>query len=303
MAPKRGLGRGLDALIPESAPKKKANAVNEKTQKKEDAPGSFRMIDIKKIQRNADQPRKDFNEDALEELADSIRQFGVLEPLVVVDRGSYYMIVVGERRWRAAMKAGLKEVPASVQDLTDQEIVEIALIENLQREDLNEIEEALTYKRLMDEFHMKQDEIANRVSKSRTAITNSIRLLKLCEPVQRMIIDDKISSGHARAIISIDDPDKQLEIAETIFDQRLSVREVEKLIRKLSKKEDKKKEPKIDKSLLAIYSDIEENLKQHLSTKVAIVPSSKNAGAGRLEIDFYSHEDLERLMNLLNQAK
>ena len=289
----RGLGKGLDALIPNVDTKGKS-AERDTDEKKE--PDT--IVKITKIEPNREQPRKNFDEDALQELADSIKQFGLLQPILVQDRKTYYEIIAGERRWRAAKLAGLKEVPVTIRDYTDQEIVEISLIENIQREDLNPIEEALAYKRLLTEFNLKQDEVAERVSKSRTAVTNSMRLLKLCDEVQQMIIDDMISSGHARALISIEDPEEQYNIAQKIFDEKLSVRDVEKLVKNLNKPEKPKKEKEEDKSLEVIYQDVEEKLKQSLGTKVAI--ASKGNGSGKIEIEFYSHDDLEKIISLLN---
>lgn len=291
----RGLGKGLDALIPNvSADTKGKNAVKDTEEKKE--PDT--IVKITKIEPNREQPRKNFDEDALQELADSIKQFGLLQPILVQDRKTHYEIIAGERRWRAAKLAGLKEVPVIIRDYTEREIVEISLIENIQREDLNPIEEALAYKRLLTEFNLKQDEIAERVSKSRTAVTNSMRLLKLCDEVQQMIIDDMISSGHARALISIEDPEEQYNIAQKIFDEKLSVRDVEKLVKNLNKPEKPKKEKEEDKSLEVIYQDVEEKLKQSLGTKVAI--ASKGNGSGKIEIEFYSHDDLEKIISLLS---
>ncbi|MCR5503567.1 MAG: ParB/RepB/Spo0J family partition protein [Lachnospiraceae bacterium] len=299
MAQKRGLGRGLDSIIPQGGAVKPEVSSDGKNA----GDGVLMTVGIEKLQNNKNQPRRVFDEDALEELSDSIKKNGILEPLLVVDRGNHYMIVAGERRWRAAMKAGLKKVPVIVRDLSEQEIVVIALLENLQRRDLNEIEQAMAYKRLIDEFGWKQDEVAEQVSKSRTAVSNTLRLLKLCESVQQMIIDDKLSAGHARAIISVEDPDEQFRLAEEIFDKRLSVREAEKLARDLGKTKPNIRTQNVDKSLLAIYREVEENLKQRLKTKVAIIPSSKNDGSGKLQIEFYAHEDLEKLMDLLNKAE
>ena len=297
----RGLGEGLDALIPNSfeneSVSKKAKVKSDNENKGEKKEGEV-MVNITKVEPNREQPRKNFDEDALEELAESIKQFGLLQPILVQDRKTYYEIIAGERRWRAAKKAGLKEVPVIIKNLTEQEIVEISLIENIQREDLNPIEEALAYKKLLTEFNLKQDEVADRVSKSRTAVTNSMRLLKLCDEVQQMIINDMISTGHARALIGIEDPEEQYAIAQRIFDEKLSVRDVEKLVKNLGKPKLKKPNDK-DKSLEIIYRDIEENLKQKLSTKVAI--SSKGNGTGKIEIEFYSHEDLEKLIDLLSK--
>lgn len=294
----RGLGKGLDALIPSGINEKSEKT--EKQKKTEEKYGGETIVNITKVEPNREQPRKNFDEDALEELAESIKQFGLLQPILVQDRKTYYEIIAGERRWRAAKKAGLKEVPVIIKNLSEQEIVEISLIENIQRENLNPIEEAQAYKRLLTEFNLKQDEVAERVAKSRTAVTNSMRLLKLCDDVQQMVIEGMISTGHARALISIEDPEQQYNIAQQIFDEKLSVRDVEKLVKNLNKpaKVSSKKET-IDKSLEAVYQDIEENLKQKLSTKVSI--TSKGNGAGKLEIEFYSHDDLERLMDLLSR--
>lgn len=294
----RGLGKGLDALIPSGINEKSEKT--EKQKKTEEKSGGETIVNITKVEPNREQPRKNFDEDALEELAESIKQFGLLQPILVQDRKTYYEIIAGERRWRAAKKAGLKEVPIIIKNLSEQEIVEISLIENIQRENLNPIEEAQAYKRLLTEFNLKQDEVAERVAKSRTAVTNSMRLLKLCDDVQQMVIEGMISTGHARALISIEDPEQQYNIAQQIFDEKLSVRDVEKLVKNLNKpaKVSSKKET-IDKSLEAVYQDIEENLKQKLSTKVSI--TSKGNGAGKLEIEFYSHDDLERLMDLLSR--
>ncbi len=290
----RGLGKGLDSLIPAQVPKTEPAKPEEKT---EDDGAKGIYVKITKVEPNREQPRKNFDEDALQELADSITQYGIVEPLIVQDRKTYYEIIAGERRWRAAKLAGLKEVPVIVRNYSEQEIVEISLIENIQREDLNPIEEAQAYKRLLTEFNLKQDEVAERVSKSRTAVTNSMRLLKLCDEVQQMIIDDMISTGHARALISIEDPEQQYTIAQKVFDEKLSVRDVEKLVKNLNKPEKAKKEPVTDKALEAVYQSLEEKLKQALGTKVSI--SSKGEGAGKLEIEFYTHDDLEKITDLL----
>ena len=285
----RGLGKGLDALIPSAESKVK----NKEKNLAEEKPDSF--VDINRVEPNREQPRKHFDEDALLELSESIKQFGLLQPILVQDRDSYYEIVAGERRWRAAKLAGLKEVPVIIRKYTEQEILEISLIENIQREDLNEIEEAQAYKRLMTEFNLKQDEIAERVSKSRTAVTNSMRLLKLCDEVQKMIINDMITAGHARAIISIEDPEEQYNLAQKIFDEKMSVREVEKYIKNMNKPEKPKK--KENKSLMVIYQEKEEVLKQALSTKVSVI--GKGNGTGKIEIEFFSHDDFDRLMDIL----
>lgn len=291
----RGLGKGLDSLIPKADTK----AESVKTTEKAEDSAKETLVKITMVEPNREQPRKNFDEDALQELADSIKQFGLLQPILVQDRKTYYEIIAGERRWRAAKLAGLKEVPVIIRDYTDQEIVEISLIENIQREDLNPIEEAQAYKKLLTEFNLKQDEVAERVSKSRTAVTNSMRLLKLCDEVQQMIIDDMISTGHARALISIEDPEQQYMIAQRVFDEKLSVREVEKLVKDLNKPQKPKKEIIEDKSLDIIYQDIEEKLKQSLGTKVSI--SSKGNGVGKLEIEFYTHDDLDKMIELLTR--
>ena len=294
MALKRGLGRGLDSLIPTNVMMEsevKHSTVSTASSPEEEKDGTL-MVKLSKVEPNREQPRKNFDEDSLQELAESLKQFGMLQPILVQNRGDYYEIIAGERRWRAAKIAGLKEVPVIVRELTDQEIVEISLIENIQREDLNPIEEAQAYKRLLTEFHLKQDEVAERVSKSRTAVTNSMRLLKLCDEVQKMVVDDMISTGHARALISIEDPEEQYLIAQKIFDEKLSVREVEKLVKDLHKPPKPPKEE--NKTLQAIYQEISERLKQSLSTKVSV--SAKQNGAGKIEIEFYNHEDLERLL-------
>ncbi len=216
----KGLGKGLDALIPNTVETKKEKIKKEKVSSEQNKE-SERTVKITMVEPNREQPRKNFDEDSLIELAESIKQFGLLQPILVQDRKTYFEIVAGERRWRAAKIAGLKEVPVIVRDLTEQEIVEISLIENIQRENLNPIEEAMAYKRLLTEFDLKQDEVAERVSKSRTAVTNSMRLLKLCDEVQQMIIDDMITTGHARALISIEDKEQQYAIAQKIFDEKL----------------------------------------------------------------------------------
>lgn len=295
-AKRGGLGKGLDSLIKENKTAKHTAPV-----KKEVVNAGPIMMKINDVEPNRDQPRKHFEEDALLELADSIKQFGILQPLIVQKRNDYYEIIAGERRWRAAKQAGVKEVPVIIKEYTDQEIVEISLIENIQRENLNPIEEAQAYKRLLNEFRLKQDEVAERVSKSRTAVTNSMRLLKLCDEVQQMIINGMISTGHARALIGIEDPEKQYNIAQRIFDEKLSVRDVEKLVKNIDKPSTTKlrKPNETDKSLEIIYQDIEDRLKEKLSTKVSI--SGKGNGAGKIEIEFYNHDDLDKLVDMLTR--
>lgn len=290
----RGLGKGLDSLIPNAVGEAKKDANKKVPEEK----GPETIVKITKVEPNREQPRKNFDEDALQELADSIKQFGLLQPILVQDRKDYYEIIAGERRWRAAKLAGLKEVPVIIRNYTEQEIVEISLIENIQREDLNPIEEAQAYKRLLTEFNLKQDEVAERVSKSRAAVTNSIRLLKLSDEVQQMVIDEMISTGHARALLAVENPEEQYNLAQKIFDEKLSVRDVEKLVKNLHKPAKPKKLD--DKALQAIYQDIEEKLKQKLSTKVTV--SSKGEGAGKIEIEFYNHEDLDRLLEMIGST-
>ncbi len=292
---KGGLGRGINALIPPSEEAKKS--VEKVSSSLVSDTDKEIMVNITKIEPNRTQPRKNFDEDALQELSDSIKQFGVIQPLIVQDRKDHYEIIAGERRWRAAKKAGLKEVPVIIKNYTEQEIVEISIIENIQREDLNPIEEAFAYKRLLEEFNLKQDQVAERVSKSRAAVTNSMRLLKLSDKVQQMVIDEMISTGHARAILSIEDPEEQYNMAQKIFDEKLSVREVEKIMKNYGKPTKEKKLK--DNQLEIIYQDIEEKLKQKLGAKVAI--SSKGNGAGKIEIEFYTNDDLEKLVDMLSK--
>lgn len=294
----RGLGKGLDVLIKPSTKNETepqaGESVNQKTEKKEDGI----LVKLTMVEPNRKQPRKDFNEDSLQELADSIRQVGLIQPILVQDRKDHYEIVAGERRWRAAKIAGLKEIPVIIRNYTEQEIMEISLIENIQREDLNPIEEAQAYKRLLTEFNLKQDEVAERVSKSRTAVTNSIRLLKLDDRVQQMVIEDMLSTGHARALLSVENPEEQYGLAQKIFDERLNVRDVEKLVKNLHKPQKEKKETG-SSTMQAIYQDIEDKLKQKLSTKVVI--TSKGEGSGKIEIEFYNHEDLDRLLDMIGK--
>lgn len=298
---KSGLGKGLDSLIPET---KKITEKNKESQNGgNDVYKDAVMVDIQKVEPNREQPRKNFDEDALLELSDSIKQFGILQPLLVQDKNDYYEIIAGERRWRAAKMAKMKEVPVIIKNLTDQEIVEISLIENIQREDLNPIEEAIAYKRLLEEFNLKQDEVAERVSKSRTAVTNSMRLLKLSDQVQQMVIDDMLTTGHARALLGISDSEKQFTIAQKIFDEKLSVRETEKLIKKMQteKKNSSKKDAPVDPKMDIIYQDLEEKLKHIFGTKVMI--NKKDAKKGVIEIEYYSQEELDRFIEMFQTIK
>lgn len=289
----RGLGKGLDSLIPNTVAESKKNRENQSDTKA--TPDTF--VKITRIEPNKEQPRKNFDEDALLELSESIKQFGLIQPILVQDRDSYYEIIAGERRWRAAKLAGLKEVPVIIKKYTDQEIVEISLIENIQREDLNPIEEAQAYKRLLTEFSLKQDEVAERVSKSRTAVTNSMRLLKLSDEVQQMVISEMISTGHARALLAIESHEQQYQIAQRIFDERLSVREVEKLVKNLTKPAKPSKE--LIKDISFIYQNMENKLKETLGTKVSIV--SKGSGTGKIEIEFFSNDEMDRLYEILSK--
>lgn len=290
---KSGLGKGLDSMIPVYPVKPRSSKENQKEEKPEK---NEQLLKITEVEPNRDQPRKKFDEDSLLELADSIKQFGVLQPLIVQKRDDYYEIIAGERRWRAAKMAGLKEIPVIIKEFTDQEIVEISLIENIQREDLNPIEEAQAYKRLLTEFHLKQDEVAERVSKSRTAVTNSMRLLKLDSRVQQMLIDDMLTTGHARALLSIEDPELQWKAANRIFDEKMSVRDVEKMVKSLqNKKEEKPK--KQDTAYDYAYKDMEEKMKAILGTKVTVHHRSDHKG--KIEIEYYSDDELERIYDML----
>lgn len=288
----RGLGKGLDSLIPD---------VEVRTKKKQETDDKTpeTLVNINKVEPNREQPRKKFDEDALQELADSIKQYGLLQPILVQQREDFYEIVAGERRWRAAKLAGLKEVPVIIKHLTEQEIVEISLIENIQRENLNPIEEAMAYKRLLTEFNLKHDELAERVSKNRTTITNSMRLLKLNEEVQQMVINEMLTPGHARALLAIEDSDKQYEIACKVFDEKLSVRDTEKLVKNLDKPAKEKKTT--SEVLQLIYKEIEDKLRVKIGAKVGVIP--KDEQKGKIEIDYYSQEELERIVELLTSVK
>ncbi len=303
MAVKKGLGKGLDSLITDKVSTKPETKKEKEKKPESEHPADAVMMDINKVEPNREQPRKKFDEDALLELAESIKQFGVLQPLLVQERDNYYEIIAGERRWRAAKLAGIKEIPVIIKKLTEQEIMEISLIENIQREDLNPIEEALAYKRLLTEFHLKQDEVAERVSKSRTAVTNAMRLLKLNEKVQQMVIDEMLTTGHARALLGIEDQEKQYIVAQKIFDEKLSVRDTEKLVKNIQNEKKTKKEEtkKIDPKLEAIYHDLEEQMKGILGTKVSIQP--RDAKKGKLEIEYYSQDELDRIIDLLRTVQ
>lgn len=316
---KNGLGRGLDAFFPDrtSAVKESTRKTTTKTVKAEKKTGETEkeagntvaakrktagsksgamFVKISSVEPNINQPRKQFDEDALLELSESIKQYGILQPLLVSDKKDYYEIVAGERRWRAAKLAGLKEVPVIVKEFTDQELVEISLIENIQREDLNPVEEAMAYKRLIDEFHLKQDEVAERVGKSRTAVTNSMRLLKLSEKVQQMLIDEMITAGHARAILAISDKEKQETVAMKVFDEKLSVRETEALVKRMLEPPKTEKKSKFTTAEDAIYESLEEKMKSIIGTRVQI--HRKKNDKGKIEIEYYSKDELERIIDL-----
>ena len=284
---KTGLGKGLDSMIP---PKDTPKAV--KGKESASSKTGETILKINEVEPNKKQPRKFFNEEALMELSDSIKQHGIVQPLVVKKQKDYYEIIAGERRWRAAKMAGLKEVPVVIKDYSPQEIMEVALIENIQREDLNPVEEAKAYQNLIKEYNLKQEEVANRVSKSRSAITNSLRLLKLCDPVLNYLIEETISSGHARALLALDDPEKQVSAAEKIVKEHLSVRETEKLVKNLNQPE--KKVPKKELKNDFVYKDMEEKLKQKIGTKVKINRKSENSG--KIEIEYYTQDDLEKII-------
>lgn len=306
MPTKKGLGRGLNQLIPtgdeartksKSTPGETTNTITKEVVK-EVVKEVEQKVKITQIEPNKSQPRKQFDEDALQELADSIKQYGVLEPLIVTKKGKFYEIIAGERRWRAARLAGVKEVPVVIREYTDREIMEISLIENIQREDLNPIEEALAYESLINEYSLTQEEVAEKVSKNRSTIANSLRLLKLCDEVRQMIIEDKLTTGHARALIPIEDAELQTEAANFIFDNKLSVRDTEIYIKKLLSIPKESKENIVATNDLSIfYNDIESRLKDILGAKIAI--KSKNNEKGKIEINYYSQDELERITEML----
>ena len=290
MAMKKGLGKGLDSMIPEKKTKAEMKEVQDK---------ALAEIKISEIDPNIGQPRKSFNEDELLELAESIKIHGVIQPIILTKRGKRYEIIAGERRWRASKLAGLTKIPAVIREYTDKEIMEVSLIENIQRQDLNPIEEALAFKNLIDEYKMKQDDLAERVSKSRSAITNALRLLKLDDKVKAMLAEGLISTGHARAILAVEDKNKQQILATRIFDEKLSVRETEKLVKQILENKESKKEEKSSEKL--IYKKLEDSLKSIIGSKVSI--KGKDNGKGKIEIDYYSIEELDRITELLSTIK
>lgn len=310
MAKRTGLGKGLGAIfgedVVEQSDTENKNVSREtlsghSKEEKKDEPGKEYMMRVSSIEPNRGQPRKKFDEESIAELADSIKKYGILQPLLVQKQGDYYEIVAGERRWRAAKEAGLKEVPVVIKEYTKQQAMEIALIENVQREDLNPIEEAQAYQQLLQEFDLTQEEIAERVSRSRTAITNCMRLLKLDRRVQEMLIQGQISSGHARALLALENMDAQYQIGLKIIDQKLSVREVEKLVKLLGKPKKPERPKEEEKDLSFIFKDLEERMKQAMGTKVII--NKKDRNKGRIEIEYYSEAELERIVELIESIK
>ena len=301
---KKGLGKGLGAIFGEDVVKEskeeleKAKAKRAAAAEEIDEKGRILMLKLDLIQPNKEQPRKTFDEEQINELAGSIKQYGVLQPLLVQKSGSFYEIIAGERRWRAAKAAGLKEVPAVLKEYSRQEAMEISLIENVQRADLNPIEEALAYQQLIREFDLTQEEIAARVAKSRVAITNTMRLLKLDEQIQNMLIQGVITSGHARAFLSLEDKGLQLKAAKEVLDKKLSVRETEKLVKRMQREAagEKKEEKKPDEALTLIYQNLD-RMKSVMGTKVSIHNKDKNKG--RIEIEYYSEAELERIVEMI----
>ncbi len=296
--------KGLDALISKNRGSSSVKPDNSPFLKSGSAAASddniIKIVKISSVVPNKEQPRKTFNEESLSELTESVRQHGVIVPLLVQEKGKYLEIIAGERRWRAAKLAGLKEVPVIIKDYTDAEAAEISLIENIQREDLNPIEEADAYKRLIDDYDLTQEEVAKKVSKSRSAVTNSMRLLKLDERVQRLLIDDIISMGHARALLAIENNEVQFQTANTVISRKMSVRETESFVKKLTKAKPEK--PVEDTMQLdTVYAELEEKLKAALGTKVSI--HRKRAGKGSIEIEYYSQDELERLLAMINSIK
>lgn len=330
MAKKMGLGKGLGAIFGEDIVEQKnveqkqenskttaaekdvqatvgkktavkQQVTTKNTEKDKEIEGREIYLKLSTIDPNYEQPRKDFKEESIQELADSMKKYGVLQPLLVQKKGERYEIIAGERRWRAAKEAGLKEVPVIIREYTKQQTMEIALIENVQREDLNPIEEAVAYQQLMEEFGLTQEEIASRVSKNRATITNSMRLLKLDRRVQDMLIQGQISSGHARALLSLEEAEQQYQIGLKIIAEKLSVREVEKLVKALAKPKKEKKKEEEERDISFVYHDLEERMKQIMGTKVSI--NRKDRNKGRIEIEYYSEAELERLIELIESIR
>lgn len=278
MNKKYGLGKGLGALIPEE------NSKDE----------SILKVSINLIKANSEQPRKNFAEEKIMQLAESIKEHGIIQPLVLKKEGNVYSIIAGERRWRAAKSIGLKEVPAVILDLDDKSVLEVSLIENIQREDLNPIEEAIAYKKLIDEFFLTQEELSKRIGKSRTAIANCMRLLNLDKRVQEYLVDGVITEGHGRALLGIEDRETQYQIAQSIIDDQLSVRQVEMLIKNMNKPK-KTAEKRKDNNLYV--SDIKQKLEGLFNTKVVL---TSKGNKGKIQIEYYSEEDLQRIIDILN---
>ena len=284
MSKKFGLGKGLEALISENE-----ENINES--------GNKLFIPLNKIKNNADQPRKSFDNEKIAELAESIKHHGIILPLILMKKNDDYVIIAGERRWRAAKMVGLKEVPAIIMDVTDKEVLELSLIENIQRQDLNPLEEALAYKKLIDNFKFTKEELSKRIGKSRTAITNCMRLINLDDRVKEYIIQGVLSEGHGRALLAIDDGDLQYAIAQKVIDESLSVRELERLIKKVYATEKKKKnDDKVDDNNI-YYKNIEEKLQSYFGTKINL---SYKKDKGKIEIEYYSEEDLQRILDMMN---
>lgn len=291
MSKKFGLGKGLNALIPEDTV-----ILEPKKGKDKNADNGYSLIDINLIKSNESQPRKSFDDEKIMELAESIKSNGIIQPLILREDKDEYIIVAGERRWRAAKYIGIKEIPSVIMDLTEKQILEISLIENIQREDLNSIEEAIAYKKLISDFDLTQEQLSKRIGKSRVAITNTMRLLNLSEDVQQYIIEGVISEGHGRALLAITDSKLQCELAQNVIDDKLSVRELEFLIRKLKTKSEPSKS-KAKKETNPYYKEVIEKLENYFGTKVNV--TNKN-NKGKIEIEYYSEEDLQRILEIIN---
>ncbi|MBZ2175689.1 ParB/RepB/Spo0J family partition protein [Schnuerera sp. xch1] len=283
---KRGLGRGLSALISDES---QVDLFHDDVDK-----GSIINIDISMIEANEEQPRKDFEEKSLEELKESIIQHGVIQPLVVRKKGNKYQIITGERRWRASKAANLKKVPCIIKEIDDKEVIKLALIENLQREDLNPIEEAYAFKGLIEDYDLTQEEVAQSVGKSRSYIANTMRLLKLNKEIIDYIFAGKMSSGHGKALLGVKDNNRRLKIAKIVVENNLNVRETEKLVNNTKKKKARTKAKPVQKD--PFIEEIEENLMRMLGTKVTLTTNKKG---GKIEVEFYGNEDLDRIIELL----
>ncbi len=301
MAEKRGLGKGLEVFFgkEEQLSTVNENSPNYGAEKSpaHEEPGKEYTVKLSLVEPNSGQPRKNFDKEQISELADSIKKYGILQPLLVQKKGSHYEIIAGERRWRAAHEAGLKEVPVVIKEYSKQQAMEISLIENIQRTDLNPVEEAQAYQQLMQEFDLTQEEIAERVSKNRTTITNSLRLLKLDKRVLELLVQNQITGGHARTLLGVEDQEQQYQAALKVMNDKLSVRDTEKLVKQLNKTKKPKKEKEEDKTLSFIFSDLEERMKQAIGTKVTI--NRRDSNKGKVEIEYYSQAELERIVELL----